>query len=186
MRRSLSVTFMVGVKSIYILESKVNPKVAKCSLRKSNPNNYGLNQGIISDVGFNQPNIMGEWSYSHNGYSVILSHDFGSNLFRKYGKCCPLWTTNQKIGNSCNAVTHTLLLILAYVISFNYMWSGLTPYKSRILSIFYHKNGPVWLNLFAIHTYNYYSTHLLLVSNLGGWYFAIYRSPVGQWFSVEN
>lgn len=60
MRRSLSVTFMVGVKSIYILESKVNPKVAKCSLRKSNPNNYGLNQGIISDVGFNQPNILGE------------------------------------------------------------------------------------------------------------------------------
>ena len=39
-----------GVKSIYILESKVNPKVVKCNFRKSNPNNFGLNQGIISDV----------------------------------------------------------------------------------------------------------------------------------------
>ena len=27
------------------------PKGAKCGLRKSNPNNYGLNQGIIPDVG---------------------------------------------------------------------------------------------------------------------------------------
>lgn len=135
---------------------------------------------------------MGCWSFSYYENLIVqnctmnLSHNFGSNRLHKYEKCCPLWTTNQKIANCCNAVTHTLLLILTYVFSFNYMWSGLTPYKSRILSIFYHKNGPVWLNLFAIHTYNYYSTHLLLVSNLGGWYFAIYRSPVGQWFSVEN
>ena len=38
---------------------------------------------------------------------------------------------------------HKLLLILTYVLSFNYMWSGLIPYKSRVLSIFHHKNGPV-------------------------------------------
>ena len=73
-----------------------------------------------------------------------------------------------------------------YVISFNYMWSGLNPYKSRVISIFYHKNGPVWLNLFAIHTYNYYSTRLLLVSNLGRRYFAVYCSPVRRWFLASD
>lgn len=41
MWRSLSVTFNI---------KEANSKVAKCNLRKSNPNNYGLNQSIISDV----------------------------------------------------------------------------------------------------------------------------------------
>lgn len=40
--RSLIVTFIVKV---------TNSKVAICNLRKSNLNNYGLNQSIISDVG---------------------------------------------------------------------------------------------------------------------------------------
>ena len=39
--RSLPVTFNI---------KEANSKVAKCNLRKSNPNNYGLNQSIISDV----------------------------------------------------------------------------------------------------------------------------------------
>lgn len=37
---------------------------------------------------------------------VNIISDFGSNRFRKYGKCCPLWTTNPQIGNGCDAVTH--------------------------------------------------------------------------------
>ena len=41
-RRSLSVTFNI---------KEANSKVAKCNLRKSNPNNYGLNKRIILDVG---------------------------------------------------------------------------------------------------------------------------------------
>ena len=40
-RRSLSVTFNI---------KEANSKVAKCNLRKSNPNNYGLIQSVISDV----------------------------------------------------------------------------------------------------------------------------------------
>ena len=40
--RSLSVIFNI---------KEANSKVAKCNLRKSNPNNYGLNQITISDVG---------------------------------------------------------------------------------------------------------------------------------------
>ncbi len=86
---------------------------------------------------------------SQNGYLTVqiwtmnIINDFGSNRFRKCGKCCPMWTTKYKIGNGCVTVSQSLLLILTYVLSFTYMWSGLNPYKSRALSIFYYKNGPV-------------------------------------------
>ena len=142
---------------------------------------WPLEQNIIPDVSSSQPTVLGGWLSSHFGnltpqiWGVNIFNGFGSDRFRKSGKCCPLWTTNPKIWNGCDAVTHTLLLILTYVLSLNYMWSGLIPYKSRVLSIFYHKNGPVWLNLFATHTYNYYSTPLLLVWEFG--YTAFHRIP---------
>lgn len=73
-----------------------------------------------------------------------------------------------------------------YVLVFNYMWSDLIPHKSRVLSILYHKNGLVWLNLFATHTYNY-SLHLCYqYEKLGGWYFTVYRSSVRRWYPVGN
>lgn len=89
--RSLSVTLIVKV---------TNSKVAICNLRKSNPNNYGLNQSIISDVGLTnllfwkseRLLIMGIWSEYHFGI-WDKSYNFGSNRFRKCGKCCSLWTT---------------------------------------------------------------------------------------------
>lgn len=34
-----------------------------------------------------------------------LFNDFGSNRFRKSGKCCPPWTMNHKIGDSSNIAT---------------------------------------------------------------------------------
>lgn len=42
---------------------------------------------------------------------------FGSNKFRKYGKCCLTWTMNHKIGKRCDAMTHSLLLILTHMYS---------------------------------------------------------------------
>ena len=49
--------------------------------------------------------------------------------------------SGQRITKLGIVVTHTLLLILTYVLSFNYMWSGLITYES--FKDFYHKNGPV-------------------------------------------
>lgn len=94
---------------------------------------------------------------------MLVSHEFGLNRFRKYAKCCQMWTMNPEIGNGCDAVTFFTFNFDTYVLAFNYMWSGLILHKSRVLSIFYHKNGLVWLNLFATYTHNYYITTLLPV-----------------------
>ena len=120
--RSLTVTLIVNK---YDLEIQ---KGANRLFRKSN---------IISDVGFNQPNILGEWSYSHNGYSVILSHDFRSNRFRKSEKCCPLWTTVHYV--------HLLQLLVTVVILWHnsagiyHGWTDLSRSKCDGFHLFAHK-----------------------------------------------
>ena len=70
-----------------------------------------------------------------------------SKLFALVSPIKPLYHLLIHNMEFCNLLIpkspHILLLILTYVLSFDYMWSGLTPYKSRVLSIFHHKNGPV-------------------------------------------
>lgn len=50
-------------------------------------------------------------SDNHLVVSEIIN-DFGLNRFRKYGRCCPMWTTNHKIGNGCDTMTQRLPPVL--------------------------------------------------------------------------
>ena len=117
-------------------------KVGKNDFRNSKgANRYLINPDIIPDISLtnlqfresDRITTMEIWSEYHFGIRD-KSYDFGSNRFRKSGKCCPLWTTSPRIGNGCDIATQRLL--------------------------------PVW--------------------NLGGWYYATYRSPVRRWFPVGN
>ena len=85
MRRSLSVTLVVN----------------KYDFRNSKGTNRLLGKSSDRICRLNQESIMGFWLCFHyinltvQTWIVNIICDFGSNRFRKYGKCCPPWTTLQ-------------------------------------------------------------------------------------------
>ena len=104
--RSLPVTFNI---------KEANSKVAKCNLRKSNPNNYGLNKSIILDVGLT---VFPKWECDRIAilawwlYHMISVQTDSVNMESvvRCGQHCTSCTTVTTFCNGCDAMTQRLLL----------------------------------------------------------------------------
>lgn len=103
--RSRSISFeKYGYSPINLIGTRslsVTLVVNKYDFRNSKGTNRLLWKSSDRICHLNQKVIMASWFYFHyrnltvQTWIVNIIYDFGSNRFRRYGKCCPLWTTLQ-------------------------------------------------------------------------------------------